>query len=123
MADRRSPQATSGDPISGSSGPSPPALRLYPPPDDDPGKKGARSCGQIFAPPRTYSPPPVITGDDGEELIQLTAAESRRLFNLHTAVSRTTPHHEHWSRWRRRHQAATHGFRYARRTGNNRLLL
>jgi hypothetical protein len=47
----------------------------------------------------------VITDENGSELIPLTAAETRRLFNLHTRVIRPESYHEHWSGWRRRHQA------------------
>ena len=79
------------------------------------GKKGAAPCGQVFAPPRTYSPPPVITDEYGHELIPLTAAETRRLFTLHTAVTRPTAYHEYWSCWRRRHQAGARHSHYRHR--------
>ena len=42
----------------------------------------------LFAPPRTYSPPPVITDQTRRAMIPLTAAETRRLFNLYTRVIR-----------------------------------
>jgi hypothetical protein len=42
----------------------------------------------------------------GDELISLTAAESRRLFDRCTGVIRAASHHERWSRWRRRHHQA-----------------
>lgn len=42
-----------------------------------------------LAPPRTYAPPAFITDENGCDLIPLTAAESRRLLNLHVHV--TTP--------------------------------
>jgi hypothetical protein len=45
------------------------------------------------------------------------------MFSLHTRVIRTAAFHEHWSLWRRRHQATARQFHYARRTQNNRLLL
>ena len=74
------------------------ALRPGPvPPDPPPAsagdsqpavKRGAAACGQVFRPPRTYSPPQVITDENGEEMIPLTAAETRRLFNLYTRVTR-----------------------------------
>jgi hypothetical protein len=48
-------------------------------------------------------------------MIPLTAGETRRLFNLHTRVTRKTSHHEHWSHWRRRHQARARRFHYQRR--------
>ena len=56
-------------------------------------------------------------------LIPLTAAETRRLFYLYTRATRPEAYHEHWSRWRRRHQARARRFHYARRTGNLSLLL
>ena len=34
-------------------------------PTASPLKRGPAACGQIFAPPRTYSPPPVITDENG----------------------------------------------------------
>ena len=86
-------------------------------------KRGPAPCGQIFAPPRTYSPPPLITGRNGELLIPLTAAETRRLFCLYTRAARPGAFHEHWSRWRRRHQATARQCHYTRRTGNLNLLL
>ena len=86
-------------------------------------KRGPAPCGQIFAPPRTYSPPPLITGRNGELLIPLTAGETRRLFCLYTRAARPGAFHEHWSRWRRRHQATARQCHYARRTGNLNLLL
>ena len=42
----------------------------------------------VFAPPRTYAPPAFITDETGRDLIPLTAAEARRLFNLRTRVTR-----------------------------------
>jgi hypothetical protein len=48
-------------------------------------------------------------------MIPLTAAETRRLFNLHTRVIRPEKHHERWSDWRRRHQARARRFHYQRR--------
>ena len=53
-----------------------------------PGKKGTRSLWTVFAPPRTYSPPPLITGENGDLLIPLTAGEARRLFCLYTRTAR-----------------------------------
>jgi hypothetical protein len=86
-------------------------------------KGGPGACGQPFSPPRTYSPPPVITDENGQELIPLTAAETRRLFNLHTRIIRSTEHHERWSGWRRRHQARARRFHYKRRTNGLKLRL
>jgi len=42
-------------------------------------KRGPDTCGQLFVPPRTYSPPSVITDEKGRELIPLTAREARFL--------------------------------------------
>ena len=39
-------------------------------------------------------------------MIPLTAAEARRLFNLHTRVTRPQAFHEQWSDWRRYRQAS-----------------
>ena len=77
----------------------------------------------MFTPPRTYSPLQFITDETGRALIPLTAGETRRLFNLHTRVTRPAQFHEHWSAWRRRHQASARQSHYARRTGNHRLRL
>jgi hypothetical protein len=51
-------------------------------------------------------------------MIALTAAETRRLFNLHTRVTRPEQYHERWSDWRRRHQARARRFHYQRRVHN-----
>jgi hypothetical protein len=56
-------------------------------------------------------------------MILLTAAEARRLFNLHTRVTRHRAFHEHWSDWRRRRQASARKSHYARRTRNHATLL
>jgi hypothetical protein len=48
-------------------------------------------------------------------MIPLTAGETRRLFSLHTRVTRPASHHEHWSHWRRRHQARAQRLHYERR--------
>jgi len=48
-------------------------------------------------------------------MIPLTAAETRRLFNLHNRVIRPEEYHERWSGWRRRHQARARRFHYQRR--------
>jgi hypothetical protein len=50
--------------------------------------RGPAPCGQRFAPPRTYAPPAFVTDETGRDLISLTAAEARHLFNLHTRVTR-----------------------------------
>lgn len=49
-------------------------------------------------------------------MIPLTAAEARRLFNLHTRVIRPQEFHEQWSDWRRYRQASARKAHYARRT-------
>jgi hypothetical protein len=74
-----------------------------------------------FAPARTYSPPQVIMDENGDELIPLTAAEARRLFDLHTALALPCRHHVRWSHWRRRHQARARWRHYgiADQTGLN----
>jgi hypothetical protein len=53
-------------------------------------------------------------------MIPLTAAEARRLFNLHTRVIRPRAFHEHWSDWRRRRQASARKSHYARRDQKSR---
>ena len=69
-----------------------------------------------FRPARTYAPPTFITDENGRELIPLTAAEARRLFNLYTRVIRPEAFHQHWSDWRRHRQASARKSHYARRT-------
>ena len=56
-------------------------------------------------------------------MIPLTAAETRRLFNLHTRVTPPRAFHEHWSDWRRRRQASARKSHYARRARNHGTLL
>lgn len=56
-------------------------------------------------------------------MIPLTAAEARRLFNLHTRVIRPQEFHEQWSNWRRYRQAAARKSHYARRARNHEALL
>ena len=81
------------------------------------------ACGQPFAPPRTYAPPPFITGQTGRDLIPLTVAEARRLFNLHTRITRPQAFHEQWSDWRRYRQASARKSHYARRIRRHETLL
>ena len=88
-----------------------------------PVKRGPDACGQIFAPPRTYAPPAFITDETGRELIPLTAAETRRLFNLHTRVTWPAAFHKNWSDWRRYRQASARKSHYARRIRDNEALL
>jgi hypothetical protein len=56
-------------------------------------------------------------------MIALTAAEARRLFNLSTRLTRDQEHHQHWSDWRRAHQARARRCHYNRRLNNHKLLL
>ena len=103
-----------------------PRPNLLPPagtPEASPLKRGPDGCGQLFAPPRTYAPPAFITDETGRDLIPLTAAEARRLFNLHTNVTRPRAFHEYWSDWRRRRQAAARKSHYARRLRDHETLL
>ena len=60
-----------------------------------------------------------MTDETGRDLIPLTAAEARRLFNLHTRVTRPRAFHEQWSDWRRYRQASARKSHYARRTRNH----
>jgi hypothetical protein len=64
-----------------------------------------------------------MTDETGRDLIPLTAAEARRLFNLHTRVTRAEAFHQYWSDWRRYRQASARRSHYARRTGSFRTLL
>ena len=56
-------------------------------------------------------------------MIPLTAAETRRLFNLYTRVTRPERYHERWSSWRRRHQARARRLHYASRNHGLKLRL
>jgi hypothetical protein len=56
-------------------------------------------------------------------MIALTAAEARRLFNLSARLTHDQEHHQHWSDWRRAHQARARRCHYNRRLNNHRLLL
>jgi hypothetical protein len=49
-------------------------------------------------------------------MIALTTAEARRLFNHATRIARDAGHHQHWSDWRRRHQARARRCHYQHRT-------
>jgi len=64
-----------------------------------------------------------MTDETGRDLIPLTAAEARRLFNLHTRLARPAAFHERWSHWRRRRQAAARKSHYARRIRDHEALL
>ena len=64
-----------------------------------------------------------MTDDNGRDLIPLTAAKARRLFNLHAHVTRPRVFHQQWPDWRRYRQAAARKSHYARRTRNNEALL
>jgi hypothetical protein len=72
---------------------------------------------------RAYAPLAFIKDETGRDLIPLTAAEARRLFNLYTRAGHPHAFHEHWSRWRRYRQAAARKSHYARRTANLKTLL
>ena len=61
--------------------------------------------------------------ENGRDLIPLTAAEARRLFNLHTQITRPRAFHEQWSSWRRQRQASARKSHYARRTRHHEALL
>jgi hypothetical protein len=56
-------------------------------------------------------------------MITLTTAEARRQFNLSTRVTRARDHHQHWSDWRRVHQATARRRHYSRRLKDHKLLL
>jgi hypothetical protein len=60
-----------------------------------------------------------VKDETGRDLIPLTAAEARRLFNLHTRFSRPAAFHRQWSDWRRRRQASARKSHYARRLKNH----
>jgi hypothetical protein len=64
-----------------------------------------------------------VTDETGRDLIPLTAAEARRLFNLCTRVTRPAEFHRQWSHWRRRHQAAARKSHYSRRLRDHKTLL
>jgi len=64
-----------------------------------------------------------VRDETGRDLIPLTAAEARRLFNLYVPATRPPEFHEHWSNWRRRRQAAARKSHYARRLRDHGLLL
>jgi hypothetical protein len=63
------------------------------------------------------------SGNNGRDLIPLTAAESRRLFNLHVPVTHPPAFHQQWLDWRRYRQAAARKSHYARRLRDHGLLL
>jgi hypothetical protein len=64
-----------------------------------------------------------VKDETGRDLIPLTAAEARRLFNLHHRVNRPEAFHRQWSNWRRRRQAAARKSHYVRRLRNHKTLL
>jgi hypothetical protein len=67
--------------------------------------------------------PAVHKGENGRDLLPLTAAEARRLLNLHTRINRPRAFHEQWSGWRRYRQATARKSHYARRARSNTALL
>jgi len=64
-----------------------------------------------------------MTDETGRDLIPLTAAEARRLFNLHTRITRPQAFHEQWSDWRRYRQASARKSHYAHRRRRHETLL
>jgi hypothetical protein len=64
-----------------------------------------------------------VKDQTGRDLIPLTAAGARRLFNLHRRVTRPEAFHRQWSDWRRRRQAAARKSHYARRLKDHMALL
>jgi hypothetical protein len=64
-----------------------------------------------------------VKDENGRDLIPLTAAEARRLFNLRTRFTRPAEYHQRWSAWRRRRQAAARKSHYARRLRDHKALL
>ena len=85
-----------------------------------PQKRGPDPCGQRFAPPRTYAPPAFVKDGNGRDLIPLTAAEARRLFNRHVHAGHPDNFHDRWSQCRRYRQAAARKSHYARRLRDRR---
>jgi hypothetical protein len=79
------------------------------------GKGDLTPVDSASPPPGTYATPVFITDETGRDLIPLTAAEARRLFNLRTRVTRPAEFHRQWSDWRHRRQAAASKSHYARR--------
>ena len=57
----------------------------------------------------------VILYDSDGPLIPLTVNEIRRLSAIWNQPARRPGHREHWSRWRRRHQARAQLSHYRRR--------
>jgi len=53
--------------------------------------------------------------DHESELIALTAGEIRRMLACLTQPQHHGDHYQHWSRWRRRHQARARKSHYQRR--------
>jgi hypothetical protein len=65
-----------------------------------------------------------VIASDTCDLIPLTTAEARRLFNLHTRViRRPEAFHEKWSGWGRYRQASARKSHYARWTRHHQALL
>jgi hypothetical protein len=57
----------------------------------------------------------LVTDETGRDLIPLTVTETRRLFNLHTRVTRPEAFHENWSGWKRQRQASACKSHYSAR--------
>jgi hypothetical protein len=60
-----------------------------------------------------------LNEETGRDLIPLTTAEARRLFNLHTRFTRPVGYHQRWSSWQRRRPAAARKSHYARKLRNH----
>jgi SRSO17 transposase len=78
-------------------------------------------CAVTAAHARTRAPAPILpTSPDDQPptdpgLIALTVAEIKRLFILATRQLLPDTHHEHWTWWRRRHQARARWFHHRAR--------
>ena len=78
-------------------------------------------CAVTAADARTRAPAPILPTSPDEQppadpgLIALTVAEIKRLFILATRRLLPDTHHEHWTWWRRRHQARARWFHHRNR--------
>jgi SRSO17 transposase len=78
----------------------------------------AAAAADAYERTNTLAPPPVSPHDLPPEdpgLTPLTVAEVKRLYNLLTRTLRSTAHHLHWNRWRRRHQARARWYHHRTR--------
>lgn len=76
-----------------------------------------KRCTTDTQPPPPTTPDAVPPPDPG--LIPLTIREIKRLFNAATRQAATADLTDHWSRWRRRHQARARWFHRRRRLARN----